>query len=300
MSTRRIAIIGSGAVGGVFALAARRAGHAVTLCVRTPFDRFDVDTPGGTETVHADVVTDPARVGPVDWVVLTTKVQDVARTEPWLRALDSADVPVAVVQNGVEHRASVEPLGLRAPVLPTLIYVAAERRSPGRVQCRSVPSVIVPDGEPGAGLQRLLEGSGMRIRATEDFRTEAWRKMLTNLAANPITALTLRRLDVFDSPDARQLASNVLTEAVQVARAEGAALDSGDVEAVVANYGRDYSTENGTSMLYDRLAGLPTEHEHITAPLVEAARRHGIPVPHNETLLTLLRAVRPAPVPAPE
>ncbi len=287
-------------MGGVFALAARRAGHAVTLCVRTPFDRLDVETPEGTENVAADVVTDPGRIGAVDWVVLTTKVQDVARTEPWLRALDSPETPVAVVQNGVEHRASVEPFRLRAPVLPTLIYVAAERRSPGHVQCRSVPSVIVPDGDDGTRFQQLLQGSGMRVRTTEDFRTDAWRKMLTNLAANPITALTLRRLDVFDSPDARQLASNVLDEAVHVARAEGAALDRGDVDAVVANYGRDYSTENGTSMLYDRLAGLPTEHEHITAPLVDAARRHGIPVPHNETLLALLRAVDPGPVPGAE
>ena len=60
---------------------------------------------------------------------------------------------------------------------------------------------------------------------------------------------------------------------------------------MVAHYGRDYSTENGTSMLYDRLAGLGTEHEAITGVLVRAARHHGIPVPRNETLLALLRAL---------
>lgn len=50
-------------------------------------------------------------------------------------------------------------------------------------------------------------------------------------------------------------------------------------------------------MLYDRLAGLPTEHEHITGALVRAAQQHDIPVPLNKTLLTLMRAVRPMAVP---
>ncbi|MBE9373025.1 2-dehydropantoate 2-reductase [Saccharopolyspora sp. HNM0983] len=297
MQRRRIAVIGSGGIGGVLAEAAGAAGHEVVLCVRTPFERLVVDAPDGPREVPAEIATDPGAIGPVDWILLTTKVQDVPGTEPWLAALDDGSAPIAVVQNGVAHRESVGALDPRGPVLPALVYVAAERVRPGRVLRRSVATVLVESGELGDRFTALLDGSGLQLSQTADFRTAAWRKMLTNLGANPITALTLRRLDVFGDPDVVQLCAGVLTEAVQVARAEGADLTQQDADRVVANYTHDFPPSNGTSMLYDRLAGLPTEHEHITGALVRAADQHGIEVPLNRALLTLLRALRPSKLP---
>lgn len=290
-------MIGSGAIGGVLAEAARDAGHDVVLCVRTPFEQLVVDAPDGPRNVPAEIATDPAAVGPVDWVLLTTKVQDVPSTEPWLAALAGSSTPIAVVQNGVQHRESVADPAPGGPVLPALIYVAAERVRPGRVLRRSSASVLVESGPLGERFTELLGGSGLEMSRTGDFRTAAWRKMLTNLGANPITALTLRRLEVFDEPDVVQLCDGVLAEAVQVARAEGADLTQQDADRVLANYTHDFPPSNGTSMLYDRLAGLPTEHEHITGALVRAADRHGIEVPLNRTLLALLRALRPTALP---
>ena len=52
-----------------------------------------------------------------------------------------------------------------------------------------------------------------------------------------------------------------------------------------------YNPSGGSSMLYDRLAGRPLEHEFITGAVVSAAARHGIAVPLNEALLALLRAL---------
>ena len=132
----------------------------------------------------------------------------------------------------------------------------------------------------------------------KDEAEAAWRKLLSNVGANPITALTLRRLDVFDAPEVRDLGAALLDEALAVARAEGAALTRSDVDAVVSGFTSDFPRENGSSMLYDRLAGLPTEHEHIPGAVVRAARRHGIPVPRNETVLALMRGLRPTRLPA--
>lgn len=278
------------------AAAAHDAGHQVTLCVRTPFDRLRIDTPDGPADVPVKVVSEPGDVPEADWVLLATKVQDVASTASWLAELDDANTPVAVVQNGVEHRESVETLALRAPLLPTLIYVSAERLSPGHVVRRSGITMIVPTGELGGRFLDVFSGTDVVLSQSQDFRTAAWRKMLTNLAANPITALTLRRLEVFHDPDVRELAGGLLAEAIEVARAEGAELTDVDAEKVLASYTGYFPPETGTSMLYDRLAGLPTEHEHITGALVRAAQRHGVAAPLNRTLLTLMRAIRPEPL----
>ncbi|MER6989926.1 2-dehydropantoate 2-reductase [Saccharopolyspora hirsuta] len=293
-----IAVIGSGGIGGVLAAAAHAAGHEVTLCVRTPFDRLTVETPEGTGEVPAAVVTDPGAVGPVDWVLLTTKVQDVPSAAGWLQRLDDGRAPIAVVQNGVEHRQSVAGMGLRGPVLPALIYVAAERVRPGHVVRRSPVTVQVEAGPVGERFAELISGGPLTVRTTGDFRTAAWRKMLTNLGPNPITALTLRRLDVLADPDVQELCAGVLAEAVEVARAEGAELTQADAKQVLADYIEKFPPTNGTSMLYDRIAGLPTEHEHITGALVRAAAAHDLPVPLNKTLLTLMRALRPTKLPA--
>ncbi|MGW1678744.1 2-dehydropantoate 2-reductase [Saccharopolyspora sp. NPDC002376] len=293
-----IAVIGSGGIGGVLAAAAHAAGHEVSLCVRTPFDRLTVETPEGTGEVPASVVTDPGELGEADWILLTTKVQDVPSTTGWLQRLDDGRAPIVVVQNGVEHRESVAAMNLRGPVLPALIYVAAERVSPGHVVRRSPMTMQVEAGEVGERFADLLAGDALTIRPTDDFHTAAWRKMLTNLAPNPITALTLRRLDVLSEPDVQELCAGVLAEAVDVARAEGANLTHSDAERVLADYIERFPPTNGTSMLYDRIAGLPTEHEHITGPLVRAATTHNIPVPLNRTLLTLMRALHPTKLPA--
>ncbi|QUH01361.1 2-dehydropantoate 2-reductase [Saccharopolyspora erythraea] len=291
MGEQRIAVIGAGAVGAVLAEAAQAAGHQVTMCVRTPFERLVVDGPGGTTELPVGIVTSAERVPEVDRVLLTTKVQDVATAEPWLHAFDDGRTPVVVVQNGVEHEESVSALGWSGPLLPALIYVGAERVAPGHVVRRTRARVVVPRGELGAALPELLPDVG--VESTGDFRTEAWRKMLMNVAANPITALTMRRLDVLDEPGVSELCAAVLAEAVEVARAEGADLTSADADKVVDAYRTGFSPDNGTSMLYDRLAGLPTEHEHISGPVVRAGQRHGIATPLNQALLTLMRAVRP-------
>ena len=290
-------MIGSGGIGGVLAETAHAAGHQVTMCVRTPFEELTVHTPDGAERIPVTVAADPGALGEVDWAVLTTKVHDVPGAAGWLRKLDDGRTPVVVVQNGVEHRESVS--DVNGPVLPALIYVGAERISPGQVVRRSPVAVQVPRGDLGARFAALLDGSGVRIRETEDFRTAAWRKMLTNLAPNPITALTLRRLDVLAEPDVRELSAGVLTEAIEVARAEGAELTQADAEQVLSDYVQRMPPTNGTSMLYDRVAGLPMEHEHITGTLVRTAERHHIDVPLNRTLLTLLRACKPMPLPTP-
>ena len=118
----------------------------------------------------------------------------------------------------------------------------------------------------------------------------AWRKLLGNLAANPITALTMRRIDVLRDPDVAALARRVLEEGLAVARADGAQLGPEDIEAELRMYAR-VNPGGGSSMLYDRLAGRPLEHEYIIGEVVRRAERHGIPVPLNRALLTLLRAL---------
>jgi 2-dehydropantoate 2-reductase len=86
------------------------------------------------------------------------------------------------------------------------------------------------------------------------------------------------------------LAQKLLAEAVAVGASAGARLTLEDARSILEAQCR-YNETAGTSMLYDRLAGRPLEHEYITGAVVRAADRHGVAVPLNRALLALLRGL---------
>lgn len=290
----RIAVVGGGGIGGYVAAELARAGRDITLCVRTPFDRLVVVEGGEAREVSVPIAAEPGAVGAVDWVLLATKAQDVASAAPWLAALAGTGAVTAVLQNGVAHEASVRPyLPSEAPVLPAIVYCSAERTAPGRIVHHGGARLAVPAGPRGAAFAALFSGTAFEVEEEPDFVTVAWRKLLSNAVANPITALTLRRMTVFHDEGIRALARALFAEIVAVGRAAGARITLEDAERVLASYGR---TASGSSMFYDRLAGQPLEHAFISGAVVAAAESYGVPAPLNRAILALTAAASGAPL----
>ncbi|MGX7828404.1 ketopantoate reductase C-terminal domain-containing protein [Actinokineospora sp. 24-640] len=170
--------------------------------------------------------------------------------------------------------------------------VCARRATPGlalRVDNvrREIPVPVLTD--PRHAFGELLGGSGLAVRQVADFPTAAWRKLLGNAAANPITALTLRRMEVMGSAGIPDLTEALLREVVAVGRAAGADLGPADITATLDFY-RGFDGADGTSMLYDRLAGRPMETDLITGVVVRLGRAHGVPTPATTLVHTLLDA----------
>ncbi|MDA8194628.1 MAG: 2-dehydropantoate 2-reductase [Thermaerobacter sp.] len=286
-----IAVIGAGAIGCYLAAESQKAGHHVTVCVRTPFERLLLETAEQTVEIPVAITSQPQRQTVVDWVFLTTKTQDTAGAKPWLQHLVGPGTVVVVLQNGITHRDRLLPLMATGTILPALVYVAAERVAPGHVIHRGGSHIVVPASAAAAGFADLLQGTHTEVRQDTDFATAAWRKLLSNVAANPLTTLTVQRLGVLRHPDIARLARGLLRETVTVARAEGAQLGDHDVEATLDLYS-GFSLDSGTSMLYDRLANRPLEYEAITGEVVRLAERHGLDIPLNQTILALLRGMQ--------
>jgi 2-dehydropantoate 2-reductase len=284
-----VAVIGAGAIGGVLATAAADSGHDVTLCVRTAIDRLVLFRDAEELTPALTVASTPSGVGAADVVWLTSKTTDIPGTAPWLEYLCSPSTVVAAAQNGLDHEAHLAPYLRAGRVVPALAYMAAERLGPGRVRHISGNQVVVPAAEESL-LARAVGAGGIEIRGVVDMKTALWRKLLGNLVANPMTALTMRRIGVMREPGIAELARGILLEAVQVGRAEGADLRDEYIEAIVVGTGR-YGERTGSSMLYDRLAGRPLEHQFLTGEVVRRAAAHGIPVPLNSGILALLDAL---------
>jgi 2-dehydropantoate 2-reductase len=291
-----VAVVGLGSIGGIVAGCLRDADrHDVIACVRKPIARLALERPEGNVELPLRALTDPADAARVDWVLLCTKGHHTSSTAPWLARLCDPATRVAVLQNGIGHVERVAPLANGATVVPVLVYYNGERLAPDRVRLRHAGErdLAVADDAGGHAFAELLDGTPLRFMFSDDFATLAWRKLLINAAANPMTALTLQRQAVLRRDDIRALCMAVLDEAVAVARADGAKLADDEAARTMTTL-LTYPPDAGTSMYFDRLAGRSLEIEPLTGAIVAAGERLGIATPLNRALLTLLRAVSDA------
>src|SRR6266699_79335 len=262
-----VAVIGTGAVATVAASAAEQAGLDVVICARSPVSSVVLELDGQERRLAAAITCDPGRVQPAGWVLLATKAHQTQQAGPWLARLCRPGTVIVVLQNGVDHTERVHPLAAGATVVPALVYVAAERVAPGRVVHRRGRRIVMPAGPAAREFAALMATS--------------W---------NPITALTGCRLGVLRGREVRELARELLAEAVAVGMAEGAQLSADDVPRTLAFYD-EFAEQDGTSMLYDRLAGRSLEHEQFSGAVTRLGRRHGVPTPVNQAMYALLGAL---------
>ena len=286
----KVAIVGVGAIGSVVAALLEQSGrHEVILCVRRPLAGLTVETPDGPVRVRAAVVTDPGTAPPVDWVVVATKAYDVSGAAKWLERLRLHNAPVAVLQNGVEHRERFAPFMPLSSILPVIVDCPVERQAPDRVHQRGGMNLKAPQGVPGRTFVELFAGTKADAMVVDDFRSAAWNKLCIN-SAGVLSALLLQPGGVLRGQAIGEVALQIVRECIAVGRAEGARLEDELAGTVLQRY-RTSPADSINSMHADRLAGRPMEIDARNGVIVRLGRKHGIPTPANSMAVALLEAM---------
>ena len=287
----KIAVLGVGAIGGVFGVRlCRSSRHDVTLCVRKPIDKLVVETRDSVIESQVKCVTAPSEARPVDCVLLAVKghqIQDVAH---WLDALVGDGTIIAVLQNGVEHKQRVEPYAAGAEIVPVVVNCPADRLAPGHVAQQGGAQLVPEEGRGARLLASLYEGTDIQVKPTSDFTTASWAKLCNNIGAGPATALTNKGRGVLHEPDVAELCRGLVRECAAVGRAEGAKLADDVAERSIERL-KDADPEATTSMLADRRAGRRIEADVMTGAVVRIGARHRIPTPLNAAVHALLSSV---------
>ena len=292
----RVAIVGVGAIGGVMAGLLEVTGrHEITLCTRRPLDGLTVKTPEGVVRVRAKNFTDPARTEAMDWVFVATKTYDAQGAAAWFPSLCRKNAPVAVFQNGVEHRERFAAYVNPELILPVIIDCPVERQQDGSVMQRGVVRMQVETGRLGNEFAQLLAGTNAQVELTDDFITAAWRKLCIN-SVGALSALTMKPAGVLRDEALGKIAIGMVMECVTVGRAESARLEESMGQQVLDGY-RAQPADSIYSMLADRLAGRPMEIDARNGVIVRKGDRHGIGTPLNRMAVALLKSVEGSPCP---
>lgn len=286
----RIAIVGVGAIGGALAgLLATAGQHEITLCTRRPMTGLTVHTPEGDVHVSAQNMADPTQAEAADWVIVATKAYDAEGTASWFPSLCSSGAPVAIVQNGVEHRERFQPYISADRLLPVVIDVPTERQADGSVRVRGATLMKVEDAPLGRDFAGLFAGTSAKMMLIDDFTTAAWWKLCIN-SVGALNAVALKPAGILRNSAMGRVVMEMVAECVAVGRAEGASLDENLPEQVLAMY-RAQPADSVNSLLADRLAGRQMESDARNGAIVRIGERHGIATPMNRMALALLQAV---------
>jgi 2-dehydropantoate 2-reductase len=286
----RVAVVGVGAIGGAVAGLLETTGqHEILLCTRRPLDALTVKTPEGVVRVNARNLNDPALATAVDWVMVATKTYDSEGAAHWLRGLAANGAPVAIIQNGVEHRERFAPWVAQEQIVPVVIDCPVERQKDGEVIQRGVARMKVEEGRLGREFTKLFNGSRAEIEVTADWKSAAWRKLCVN-AAGALNAITSKPAGIFANEAVARVAMGMVEECAAVGRAEGARLDGNVAEQVVGGY-RGQPRDSVNSLLADRLAGRRMEIDARNGVIVRLGEKHGIATPLNRMAVAVLTAV---------
>jgi len=274
----RIAILGMGAIGHVVARALD--GHA--------------------DLVKVDRTSAPLRDGeaPVDAAIVTTKTPGTAWAAKIAAKILGPDGVALTIQNGLgNYETLVEHVG-RDRAAVGVIYVGAQLVN-GELRATGAGKVEL--GRPRAAksrakldeLGRLLRDGGMDVTVVDDAWPAVWRKVVTNAAVNPLTALIRRtNAELLADVPASRVADCLAREVARVATASGVRI--GDDEAVKQWRAMAALTgANRSSMLQDVEAGRPTEIDAISGAVAREGERRGVTAPLNQAMALLVPALAP-------
>jgi 2-dehydropantoate 2-reductase len=308
----RVGVVGAGATGGYLAARLANAGLPVTLMARGASldlirsNGIEVFGPGN-QRLHGTpqrVVDARDETEPVDLLLFCVKSNDTDKAASDIKSLVDDTSYILCLQNGVENEQILATQYGSERILSGVLYVGVEREAPGKIRCTSEPQIIFGHyrqsggGEPkkvsdaSQAVKNVFDEAGIECTIDNNIMMAKWQKFLFNCGLNPLTALTMQRLDsLLSSDDGIRLFESLVDEAITVAKASKAPIQE-NAKAKVMKTARTMNISS--SMAEDLAAGRPLELNAFTGFIRARGKELGVGTPTTDVIGRLLAVVDPA------
>jgi 2-dehydropantoate 2-reductase len=293
----RIAIFGTGGVGGYFGGRLAQAGEDVTFIARGEHLGALQKTGLRVDSLNGDFTISPARatdaideVGEIDLVILGVKAWQVLEAGHAMRPLVSPNTTVLPLQNGVDAVSQLTEALDPGRVIGGLCKIVSFVVGPGHVRHAGfAPSVVIGEldnrrSDRVVEIEGAFNRAGVDIKIAEDIQVALWMKFLFIASFSGVGAISHASAGVLRSdPDLRAQMIRAMEEIYALAHNRGIQLPTNAIEAAMA--GINALPEDATSsMQRDIAAGKPSELESQNGAVVRMAREAGVEVPTHESI----------------
>jgi 2-dehydropantoate 2-reductase len=297
----RIAIVGSGGVGGYFGGRLAAAGADVTFLARGAHLEamrargLRITSPkGDLHLPRVSAESDPAAVGPVDVAFFAVKLYDTDGALAMLPPLVGPQTIVIGFQNGVETVASLTRAVGAAHTAGGVSYVSAVIAEPGVIKHTAMDHLIfgMPDGSRSPQLEALLEAcrpAGFQSTLSPDITVEIWTKFVRLSVFSGMTAVTRSPIGaIVNDPELLEMLKAAVRETLAVAHAKGVAVAS-SIDEDVANAYKALPPQAKASMLEDLERGRRIELRWLSGAVARIGREVGVPTPIHTFINAVLK-----------
>lgn len=288
----KIAIVGPGALGCVFAARLARGGakahlvdHRADRAERLAREGVQVEEPGGG-MLHEKMPVSTQIPAGMDLILVTVK----AHATRSLRL--PPDAPVLTLQNGLGNVDTLCGMVGSARVLAGATSEAATLLEPGKVRHAAAGLTVFGSWTscPADTAFRAFQSAGFDVKITDTPGQVVWEKAAINAGINPLTALlNVPNGHLLETAETRELLRDLVMEATKVASTEGYRFTRSLAEA--AEVLCRATSENLSSMLQDIRNGRRTEIEALSGEILRRAQAAALPVPRTRVVYQLVKGL---------
>src|SRR5450759_1163679 len=297
----KIAVMGSGGVGGYFGARLAQAGCDVAFIARGAHfaamreDGLKVESQlGDIRLLKVRVTDDPSTLEPVDLVLFSVKLWDTEAAAASIAPLIGPDTGIVSFQNGVQKDDILRRMFGDKAVMGGVGYIATKIGRPGVIKHTGAMQRLVfgeYDGRRSARAEALLDAckrGGINAELSGDIRREIWEKFvfLVGLSATT-TTMRLPIGPIRANAQTRAFLFDIMQEVVAVGRAHSVALAADYAEKRLA-FCDGLPADMTSSMHHDLEGGKPLELAWLSGGVVELGKAAGVPTPANRAVNDIL------------
>ena len=297
----KIAIVGSGGVGGYFGGRLAATGADVTFVARGAHlaalrsHGLRIESPGGDlHVAKVQASDDPASIGPVDIVFFTVKLYDTESATHLLPPLIGPNTLVIPFQNGVDSVDVLTRAVGKAHVAGGTAYVSAVIAEPGLIRHTAMERLIFgPLNGPAPAILEELRDMGKRAgfdaTLSERIVVDIWTKFARLTVFSGMTAVARSPIGVIrNDPELREMMETALHESIAVGRAKQIPLMASTFAEAMAGM-TGLPAQAKSSMLEDLERGRRLELPWLSGAVVRIGEEVGVEAPTHRLIVTLLR-----------
>lgn len=296
----KIAIFGSGGVGGYFGGKLAASGEDVTFLARGAHlaamqnDGLHITSPLGDVHLPKVQATDrPQAVGPVDVVLFTVKLYDVDTSAATLAPMIGPNTVVITLQNGVDAMDMVAKHVGADHVAGGAAYIVVVIDKPGHLRHTTAQQLVFGERD-GRRSDRLVAfeqagiKAGFQAQCSSDVEAALWTKFVRLATWSGMTSVTRSPMGIVrDTPATFEMMMAAIEEVIAVGKAKGVKFPA-DLMDGTLNLIKNFPASSKSSMLEDLERGRRLELPWLSGAVVRIGKEVGVPTPIHQFITTVL------------